>query len=297
MRPPDQAVALDVSDPDNLRVLDAIDLGVYGVNDIVASRSVRGGGVVVYVVNFDSGTGSTPGGVQVVTVGCDGRLTHDVDASLDLRLASSMALLPDDRALLVGGQASFGTPDVNDTRLLTLAGGAVVDAFQFNLWSDDVNTDRVDVSADGSFAVVANASIFGDEANVTKVFDIDGDAVTLRGELRNVAGTQVVIAPDATVAVVSNFEDNALHVLDVSGPGDPTAVRTLTGLGLADHLAVITHGALAGRVYVPVTGGGVGSGSTVVAVAVGGGDAVVVGTVADLGDNTEDLPEAIAIAP
>ncbi len=295
-RDPDQVATLDVSDPANLRILDIASSGVFGMNDLVASTTVRGGGVVFYAVNFDSGTGSTPGAVSVVIVGCDGSITVDRAASLDLRLSSSMALLPNDRAFLVGGQAGFGVPDVDDVRLLGVAGGEVADLFDFNFFPDDtgVIADKIGVAVDGSFVVVPNGSL--DRAEVA-VFDIAGDVVTRRGGTTAFGGTQALVAPDGTVAAVSNFEDNALHILDVTGAGDPTEVRALNSLGLCDQLTMIERGALAGRVFAPVTDGSNPGGSFVVSIQLGEGDAVRDPERFALGTAIADLPGAIAIAP
>ena len=104
------------------------------------------------------------------------------------------------------------------------------------------------------------------------------------------------MSPDGTVAAVSQFEEDAVRIFDVSGAADPALLSTISGLGLADHLALVSRGAIAGRVFVPVVDPGSGDGF-VAYVDIGAGNGVVGATRFRIGSTFEDIPVPVAVTP
>jgi len=207
-----------------------------------------------------------------------------------------MALLPDNRALLFGGQATgFEPRDDDDVRLLQLGSGAPTTIARFDVFTDFMNATRIGAAADGTFAVLPNASTFSEEGGDIVVVDIAGDIVTERGRIRGfVTASEAVVAPDATVAAVSQWEEDAVVILDVRGPGAPSVATTITGVGLAEQMALMASGPQAGRVFVPeVRASG---GAFITAIDLGGGTGVK-GVSFALGDGTADVPVGIGLQP
>ena len=286
-------VSVDVGDPAALAIVDREQLPAFGVGDVHVHPTPRGDSVVVYVINAD--VDAATAGVSVLTLGCDGQLAVDDDARLGLRLSSSLAFLPGDRALLLGGQVTgFEPRDEFDLRLLSLT-GAPTQIGAFDVVTDFVDATRIAAARTGSFAVIPNSSAFSAEAGDVVVVDIVGDVVSERGRAPGfVNASEAVIAPDLSVAAVSVWEDDSVLIFDVTGAGAPTLITRLGNLGLAEQMAMLERGAHAGRVFVPIVSPA--GGSFVVAVDVGAGTGIR-GAEFLLGDAIADIPVAVAVQP
>jgi DNA-binding beta-propeller fold protein YncE len=230
-------------------------------------------------------------GVYVVRVACDGTLTHDEEAGHGLRLSTSIAPLPGGRALLLGGQTAFDPIDNDDTRLLSL-GPPVTELAAYDLWSDAVGATRIAASPDGALVAVPNNSMFSSLSGTVKLFSVAGDVVT---ELDTATGLQtpseLLFSPDGSLLLVSDWEADAVHVFDVSGdtlePGD-----AVSGVGLAEHLAMVSRGASAGLVLAAATNA-VGN---IQLLQISAGAVTRVGQL-DLGDGIDDIPWTLAVQP
>ncbi|HEY1101406.1 MAG TPA: hypothetical protein VGF99_20880, partial [Myxococcota bacterium] len=154
---------------------------------------------------------------------------------------------------------------------------------------------RIGASRDGSFAVIPNTSLFPtDDAPGFVQVDISAaGVVSVRGQIAGAASglqtpSEAVVAPDGSVAAISDWEADAVHIVDTTGAA-PRIITSLTGFGLAEQMAMITDGSFAGRVFVPEVRG---AGSFVSAIDLGGG-AGTRGTAFPLAD--EDIPVSIAV--
>jgi hypothetical protein len=140
--------------------------------------------------------------------------------------------------------------------------------------------------------LIPNFSISGDpDSGDVVLVDIVGDTVSERGRVEGLeTPSEVVISPDNSVAAVSDWENDAVVIVDVVGA--PSVVTTISGVGLAEQMALVRSGAFAGRVFVPE-------------VRAAGGSFI---TTIDLGDgvgtrgvsyrlNDDDIPVGIAISP
>ena len=216
-----------------------------GYGDLTITKNVEAEGVVVYA------TGSNPvvtAGVAKLLIACDGQITIDVDAHYGLRLAYSMALLPSGRGLLFGGDVSgFAPHDTHDVRVLDL-GTTTTEFGGFDVLSGFLGATRIAAFSDGTFALVPNFSIAESAFSpgiVQLAISPSGavsalPAVLNGGPLQSPA--EAVIAPDNTVAAVSDWKADAVHIIDVVGGDAPRIVNTLNGIGLAEQMALIKAG-------------------------------------------------------
>jgi hypothetical protein len=261
-----------------------------GFGDLTVTDRVEGAGVVVYVTGSNS---VATAGVSKVLVACDGDITIDTTAHYGLRLAYAMAALPNDRALLFGGDVSgFDPRDPNDLRLLALGTGPTTEIAGFDVLEGFLGATRIAAAADGSFALIPNFSISGDpDSGDVVLVDIVGDTVSERGRVEGLqTPSEVVIAPDNSVAAVSDWEGDAVVIVDVVGT--PSVVTTISGVGLAEQMALVKTGTFAGRVFVPEVRAAGGSFITIIDLGDGVGTRGV-----SYALNDDDIPVGIAISP
>lgn len=261
-----------------------------GYGDLTMTNRLEAAGVVAYVTGSNS---VATAGVSKVLVACDGNITIDTAAHYGLRLAYTMAALPNDRALLFGGDVSgFEPRDPNDLRLLSLGAGPTTEIAGFDVLEGFLGATRIAAAGDGSFALVPNFSIAGDpDSGDVIVVDIVGDTVRERGRVEGLeTPSEVVIAPDNSVAAVSDWENDAVVIVDVRDV--PSVVTTLSGVGLAEQMALVRTGAFAGRVFVPEVRASGGSFITTIDL----GDGVGTRGASYTLDDT-DVPVGIAISP
>lgn len=261
-----------------------------GFGDLTMTNRLEAAGVVVYATGSNS---VVTAGVSKVLVACDGAITIDTTAHYGVRLAYSLAALPNNRALLFGGDVSgFDPQDPHDLRLLSLGSGPTTEIAGFDVLEGFLGATRIAAAADGSFAMVPNFSISGDpDSGDVVLVDIDGDVVRERGRIEGLqTPSEVVISPDNSVAAVSDWENDAVVIVDVRGP--PAVVSTISGVGLAEQMALVKSGAFAGRVFVPEVRASGGSFITTIDL----GDGVGTRGAAYALDGA-DIPVGIAIAP
>jgi hypothetical protein len=261
-----------------------------GFGDLTMTNRLEAGGVVAYVTGSNS---VATAGVSKVLVACDGEITIDTTAHYGVRLAYALAALPNDRALLFGGDVSgFEPRDPHDLRLLSLGSGPTTEIAGFDVLEGFLGATRIAAATDGSFALVPNFSISGDpDSGDVILVDIVGDSVSERGRIEGLqTPSEVVIAPDNSVAAVSDWEADAVVIVDVRATA--SVITTFSGIGLAEQMALVKSGAFAGRVFVPeVRASG---GSFITAIDLGDG----VGTRgASYVLDDADIPVGIAISP
>ncbi len=278
-------VSVAVTAVDQLTVIGSVRLPAAGYGDLRLAADGRTAWVVGSNVTEDTS------GVYVVTVKCDGTVTHDAGAAHGLRLSTSLAPLGDGRAVLLGGQAAFDPIDNDDTRLLQL-GPPVTEVAAFDLWGDAVGATRIAASPDGALVAVPNNSMFSALAGTVKLFSVAGDVVA---ELDDATGmetpSEALFSPSGELLLVSDWEADAVHLFDVRA--DTLApVGQVSGVGLAEALAVVARGAHAGLVLAAATNA-VGN---VQLLQISGTAVDDLGQV-DLGDGVEDIPWAIAVQP
>lgn len=238
-------VSVAVDAPDRLRVIDGVDLPRAGYGDLHLGAAGR----IAWATGSNVDVSS---GVSAIHVSCDGRLSVDAPAYLNVRLAESLAVLPgEQRAVLLGGQTVFAPIDPNDLRLLTRAGAGWVELAGFDIWMDFVDASRIAVSPDGATLVVPNRSVLSTEGGQVLVAGLVGDTIVetqrlmMQGDV-----SEVLFSPDGETVLISAGEGNRVQVFRHQA-GRLTATTSLRGVGLADGMAMVERGPLAGTVLVP----------------------------------------------
>jgi hypothetical protein len=254
-------------------------------------------GKAALAVNFDS-TGAA--GIQAAYLACDGSLTADLGAFFPTLLPQSIDLVPGtDLIVMLGGQATFTMPpDPNDTRLLSRSStGGIHLVRAFDIWHDDIDCGRLAVAPDGTTALVPNGSSFSTEGSEVSVLAIDRamGTITQRTRIMNVPDArEALFSPDGLTALVSQEQPNKIAVLTDRGSGW-AVVDTLTGIGLADKMAVVSRGSLSGRVLAAATDPVTTPNITMIQIH-GPGMATNLGQFS-LGPNSQDIPDSITVAP
>ena len=232
---------------------------------------------------------------MTVEIDCDGMLSVDDDAFFPLRLAGSIAPLPDDRALVLGGQTAFEPFDDNDVRLLQWSGSAWSELGAFDIYTDFVTAGRIATTPDGAWGILPNSSIFSEEHGDVVVLSIRGDTVTERQRFSGLLNsTEVAIDTAGTTALVSRFDTNQVDVLSLD-EGTWSQGPSATGIGLADQMAMVHRGALDGTVLLPSIDPTGGPNIAMIRVT-GPGVVEDLGQV-ELGSGAVNIPGAIAVAP
>jgi hypothetical protein len=181
---------------------------------------------------FVVGSNSTlDSGVSVVRIACDGRLEVLQEAFFALRLSESLVLLPDDRAVLVGGQAVFEPVDPLDLRLLRRQGEGFAQIHGADIFHDFLSTSRAAASPDGRWVLVPNNSLASEETG-------------------QVAVLEVLFSADGQTVLLTLGEPGQAVVFTPRGEGFAEVSR-IRGIGLAGPMALVDRGRLAGLVVLP----------------------------------------------
>jgi DNA-binding beta-propeller fold protein YncE len=276
-----ELVSVSVSSASVLAVVDTLQLPGSGHGDL----RVVPDGTRAFVVNFDVSPEDT--GVHEVLIGCDGALTLG-SGFYSARLSSSLALLGADRAVLLGGQASFGTPDVNDVRIIALS--PLAEQTVHDLFTENPDSTRIAASPDGTRAVIPDGSIITGAGGTVTLLDVSAGAVQLDRVSDLPAASEALFA-DAETVLVSRWDDDAVTVFDISG-GTLAQTGEIAGVGLAEHMDVVTRGSAAGLVLVAATN----AGGNIHLITAGAGAAASAGAV-QLGAGFEEIPATLAIQP
>lgn len=272
---------------DSLGLIDTVTLPSASYGDM---RLAADDGLA-FIVGFNS---TATGGVSTVRVACDGTLSIAPDF-MSLRLSNSMAFLPGDRALLLGGQAVFEPVDDDDIRLLERDGDGWREIASFDIWGDFTDALRIDATPDGRYGIMPNGSPFSEEGNQVLLVALNGDGVT---EAQRITGMtdarEAHFSTDGQSAIVTLFEPGQLVGFRLSG-GLLTETNRISGIGLVDQAAIVRRGPLTDRVLMASTDG---SGISNVAMVQIGSD----GTLEDLGqfdlgDGFDQIPGPIAVVP
>ncbi|MBI5525147.1 MAG: hypothetical protein HY897_02355 [Deltaproteobacteria bacterium] len=198
-------------------------------------------GKKAYVTDFDS-----QGGVHVLDVEPGCRISYVT--KIPLWAPTSIAVLPgDDFAVAVGGQ------DPKDLAMLDLGTNTV--AAHHDLFADFVDAPYVAVSPDGRGVLVPSGNPYSDVGNMLFALKIDYSGAipvpSINSALTAVNSPEgVLYSPDGTKAIVTNVEDNKATWFNVAADGKPTTGGSITGMLLADRVAMLSRGPHAGTVLV-----------------------------------------------
>lgn len=229
---------------DSLRIVDTVTFPHPGNLDLIIDPN--GGCAYVVVLKIDG-----QGGVYTVRVAGDGTLSVE-DNHFPLRLASAMALFPDDsrRAVVLGGQTSFEPLDGRDLRILELGPDGWYQVGAFDIFVDYVDCLGIAISGDGGTVLVPNGAIYSEEGGQMAVVDIKGDTLTESDRLTDLPDMrQARFAPDGRTALVSRFEPGYITVLLLTD-GRLELVDELR-VPLVNHMVLIRRGPDTGKVVVP----------------------------------------------
>lgn len=277
---------VDIQDPADLQIVDVTTVPRAGINDLVFDPS----GQMAFLLRSD--VDEATAGVYTLHLACDGTITV-AEQHFGLRLAQSLALLPDDpdRAVILGGQATFEPEDPNDVRLLTRDGDTWAEVEVFDIYSDLVGASGIAVGADGT-VLVPNSLPFSDEGGQVAVLRLEGDALRETRRLEGLNEAELVlIAPDAETAVLLRPAVDTLTVLDGTNGWRATAD---INIGLAVDLGMVRTGDAAGMTLAPsVLPGG---GARVTVFDVSAGRAAEIDRV-ELGGGNENVPGPIGVRP
>lgn len=282
---------LAVGGPQDVVLLDTIELPRADYGDLL----VHSDGVTLTVVGSNVDTSS---GVSVVSVSCDkpteGALGALPEGFLNVRLSESLAPLGPDRGVLLGGQAVFDPVDDDDIRLLEYRDHAWTQRAGFDIFMDFVGATRIAASPDGTQALIPNDVPFSNEGGQVAVLSIAGDDVWEVGRLDGLPDvTEALYSPDGRIALVTQTEPGRVKVLVKEGNS-----MELTGqevrAGVAQQMASIARGPLAGLVLVPATSPADGPELVVLRME---GDAVTETQRLPLGRGYDNIPHAVAVQP
>jgi hypothetical protein len=244
-------VSVRVGGPDDLAVLDAVDLPSADYGDL----AITDDGATALVAGSNS---TDEGGLSTIQIGCDGHLTLLADAFFPLRLTDSFALRPGGReAVVCGGQALFDPMDHDDLRLLERTPDGWVQVDAADIYQDTVTAPRIGLSPDGATVLIPNDSIFSEEYQ--QVAEVGVDGLTERGRLMGLDDPREVrFAPDGQTALLTLGEPGQVVVLTRQNGKFAEADR-IRHIGLADQIAMVERGRLSGRVLLPSVDPDVGS--------------------------------------
>lgn len=253
---------------------------------------------------------SVPGAVGVwrVEIACDGTLHASDGPVYPLRLLSQFALVPTGgaplagggHAVVIGGEVSCagGACEPNDARDVRVLGAPwetpVAEVSAQDLLSDSVGPGRMDISPDGHWAAFGNDSLISELAGDVTVLDLSGETPSVAGVFPGFpAASTVRFAPDGETLLIMQYEAGRVATLAHAG-GSWSPGPVLTGVGLADQIALVTRGQARGRALVPSVDPSGPPNITVLTV-----DDVGVRSLGalPLGSGATNIPKAIAIVP
>lgn len=241
-------VSVRVNSASDMAVVDSVQLPSADWRDIQLSAN----GERAYAVGMNV---TEEAGLAVVQIACDGTLTHLEDAFFGIRLASSFAWLPgEERAILLGGQAIFDPVDDDDVRLLGKNGEGFDQLGAFDLYGDLIDAARIAVSPDGTTLAIPNGSPLSEEGSQLLIASIADTTIT---EFQRILGQddarEALFSSDGDTLLVSRFEPGRVTVLSQSTPGSWSVADEITGVGLANSMAMVRSGPQAGLVLVTST--------------------------------------------
>lgn len=234
-------VSVSVDGAGQLLVVDEIGLPAGGGADLRLSPD----GAVVWVASSHN---TVDGGIFGIDLACDGTLSVR-GPHYGLRVVQALSISPKgDRALLLGGQAVFAPIDEDDVRLLALGeDGAWVEQAAFDIYTDFVTAEGIAWSPDGARALVPNSSPFSDEGGQIAVLHVGADTVLETQRIEGLPDANFArFAPDGQTVLVSQVEPGRINLL-IEGE-DGFEVTDQVRAGLANQLAIVETGALAGTV-------------------------------------------------
>lgn len=273
--------ALISLDPETLNVLDTLALPGFGHQELHVSPD----GKTLYVVSRNS---NEDAGIDVVSIACDGSLT--LGSHFGIRLASSLAILPDGRGVLLGGQAVFEPIDDDDVRLLNL-GQTPNEIDSFDIYTDFIDALKIDVSPSGEHLAIPNGSPFSSEGAQVIVAEINGDNITLQTRISEMNDARsAYFAQSSNTLVITRFQPGVLSALTLDN-GQWIVSDEATGLGLVSHIAPIKRGLQTDTVLIS----SVLTEPQIVVAQVG--VPLTIKGVFELGAGIENIPSAIAISP
>ena len=274
---------------DALELVDVAQLPSAGYGDLI----VTDGGRTLYVVGSNS---TLDGGISTVRLGCDGSLEVVDEHFFPMRLAESLALVPDSElAVLCGGQAVFDPVDVFDLRLLRRGDAGWEELAVFDVYQDFVDAARIAVSPDGATVLVPNGSPFSDDGAQLSVLTLAGDVLAEQRRLLDLPDArEALFSPDGATALVTLGEPGRVVVLADEGAGF-VEVDRLRGVGLADQMALVGRGPLQGLVLLPSVDPN--GGPNVAMLRIEGPGIVRDLGQFELGGGIENIPSAIAVTP
>lgn len=285
-----KVLVLRVDGVDALEVVSEVELPTSGYSDLVLAD----GGRTVYAISQDV---TEDHGIHTLRLDCDGTLEEDTGAFFGLRLTSSLALLPgESRGVLVGGQAVFDPVDDDDIRLLERdAQGAWSQLGAFDIFTDFIDTSRIDVSPDGRVALVPNGSGLSLEGQQVSVLSVEGDTISERARLVDLFDArEALFSPDGLTAIITLFEPGRVVVL--ADPGDGwQEVERIAGIGLPEQVAMVRRGGLEGLVLVPSTDSSAGPNIALLRFG-GAGEVADLGQL-DLGEGSVNIPTCVTVQP
>lgn len=285
-----ELASLRVNSATNLNVLDQIQLPAAGYGDLRIAED--GQTVIVAGENVDQTSG-----LSTVYLACDGRLIAAPNEFFNIRLSSSFVMIPGtSQVVLLGGQTVFAPIDPDDLRVLSRTPGqGFTSVNTFDIWMDFIDALRIGATPDGRIIIVPNGSPFSNEGSQASVLQLNGNNLS---ELERLTGLddarEVIFSPDGTTALISLLSPGHLAVITDPGTGWAEVDR-IRGIGLAEQLAMVSRGALSGRVYVPSVDANGGPNLASVAFGMPG----VVSNLGqiELGSGNEEIPGPIAITP
>lgn len=282
--------SIEVNAADDLVVIDSVALPVGAESDL----QLHPDGTLAHVIYTD-GSEQRTGGIYTASVACDGTL--DVhDGFYEIPLAEALAFVPGsaDKAVVLGGQKLFEPIVHEDIRTLEWRGDTWVETGAFDVWRDFVDAAGIALSGDGRTLLVPNGSPFSEEGHQIAVVSLDQGRVTGDRRIRNMEDARrAVFAPDGVTGLVTRFEPGRITVLLDQGNGHEV-VDEVTGLGLAEDMAIVARGSQSGLVLVP--GVHPADGSLINVLDVQAPGMVVKAGRLKLGDGLDQIPGAIGVA-
>lgn len=286
-----ELASLSVDGPMNVAVVDGVSMPSADYGDLALSAD----GETLSVVGLNVAETS---GVSVVSVACDGGLTVEEDGFLNVRLAQSMALLPgEERAVLLGGQATFEPVDPNDLRLLARDGAGWREVGAFDVFDDFIDASRIGLSPDGQLLLIPNGSPFSEDGDQVSVVAVEDDTLREVERLTDMPDVrEAYFRPDGRNIVLTLLEPGQVKILVREGE-DVAVSQTVRGVGLVEQMAPIERGALDGLMLFSSIDPIEGASSNIAMLRFTGlGEVEDLGQL-NLGEELRHIPGAIAVQP
>jgi hypothetical protein len=284
-----ELASVRVVDAQTFMVVDSVALPSAGYGDLRFASD----GSTLFAVGSNS---TATGGISTILLGCDGSLAVQAQEFYAVRLANSLVFLPDGRAILLGGQASFAPVDPDDVRLLSYAPGAgwtLIDAF--DIYADFVDALRIAINPEGSTLVIPNGSPFSADGNQASIVGVAGSVLTESVRLMNLEDArEALFSTDGQTVLISLLTPGEVAVLADRGAGFAEVDR-LSGIGLAENMAIVKRGQAIDTVLVTSVDAA-GEPNVAVLRITAAGSVMVTGMV-NLGSGSEHIPVGVAIQP